>query len=65
MASEEREKVYYKKRQEVLDLLNVIKHRAISLRYLDGDLEKEINRLTFLAVKLRQIAEHTKGGNQI
>lgn len=52
----EREKVYNKKRQEVLVLLNVIKYRAIPLRYFDGDLEKEINRLTFLAVKLRQIA---------
>lgn len=52
----ERKELYNKKRQEILDLLNVIKYRAIPLRYFDGDLEKEINRLTFLAVKLRQIA---------
>ena len=55
MGKMKREEVYEEKRQEVLGLLNVIKYRAIPLRYLRGDLEKEINRLTFLAVKLRQI----------
>lgn len=65
MKREEREKVYTKKYFEVLGLLDKIKLSAVISRDLGGDLEKEINRLTFLAVKLRQIEECTKGGNQI
>lgn len=52
----EREKVYNKKRQEILDLLDVIKAKAIPLEYFGGDIEEQINFMTFLAVKLRQIA---------
>lgn len=61
----EREKVYNEKYFEVLDLLDIIKERTIISNFLGDDLEKEINQLTFLSVKLRQIEERTKGGNQI
>ena len=60
-----REKLLDKKYDEVLDLLAEIKIMASASRWFVHDLEEEINRLTFLAVKLRQIAEYTKGGNQI
>ena len=60
-----REKLLDKKYDEVLALLAEIKLKASLSRYFVHDLEEEINRLTFLAVKLRQIVEYTKGGNQI
>ena len=59
----EREKVYNKKRQEVLDLLDVIKAQAVPLEDFGGDIEKQINLMSFLSVKLRQIVRCTKGGD--
>lgn len=53
----ERKELYNKKRQEILDLLDVIKAQAVPLEYFVWfDIEEQINLMTFLAVKLRQIA---------
>lgn len=58
-----REKLLDKKYDEVSDLLAEIKLMASASRWFGHDLEEEINRLTFLAVKLRQIVRYTEGGN--
>ena len=52
----ERKELYNKKRQEILDLLDVIKAQVVPLEYFGGDIEEQINLVSFLAVKLRQIA---------
>ena len=63
----EREDLYIGKCCEALDLLGKIAGKITPLKFIDGgleggDLEVEINRLTFLAVKLRQILKYAEGG---